>query len=465
MRHVHFIGIGGVGMSGLAQALMARGVRVSGSDPLRNAATDRLEAAGARIYRVQSAENIELEHPDIVVVTPAVQEANEELVAARRTGIPVLSRAQMLGRMMAESPRPRVAVAGTHGKTTTTSMLAEILVAAGLDPTVLVGAEYAGIGGNARVGSGPFLTEACEAFDSFLALSPDVAVITNIEADHLDWYLSEERLADGFRQFLDRTSPDGAVVWCADDPGVRRVVPRALGPRESLPYGLWSERQGTLRARVLSAGGGRTEFAVWRFGRAEELGRVALPVPGSHNVLNALGALGTALWMGVPFDTAARALERFQGAERRFDVLGERGGVLVVDDYAHHPTEVRATLAAARSAYPDRRVVAVFQPHLYSRTRDFMDEFAAALTDADAVVVTDIYPAREEPIPGVSAADLVERIAGRRRGGTVLYMPCKGDVPRALEWLARPGDLVLTMGAGDIREAGLAYLSAFPAAL
>jgi UDP-N-acetylmuramate--alanine ligase len=467
MRHIHFIGIGGVGMSGLAQVMLSRGARVSGSDLHPNAATDRLAAQGATIYTAQVAENIAREEPDLVVYTAAIHEDNPELAAARKTGVEIISRAEFLGRLMAEFKGPRVAVAGTHGKTTTTAMLAEVLMNGGLDPTVLIGGDYAPFGGNTRVGhSDVFVTEACEAYDSFLALRPDITIITNVEADHLDHYGTVERVFEGFRRFAAQTSANGLLVYCADDPGARRLVEELLGeegPRRRIAYGLESHGPDCLWAENTSESGGKL-FAVKRRAAGHEAVRsfhVELVIPGLHNVRNALAAIAAGLEIGVPEKAITTGqLRFFGGVGRRFETLGEVNGVLVIDDYAHHPTEIRATLAAARAAYPERRVVVVFQPHLYSRTRDFMDEFAGALAQADAVLLTDIYAAREEPIEGVRMADLARRIAALAPDITLLYLPDKGDIPGALSWVTRPGDLALVMGAGDIREAGERFVAA-----
>jgi UDP-N-acetylmuramate--alanine ligase len=459
MSRIYFIGIGGVGMSGLAGVMLARGFTVAGSDPHPNAATARLEERGATVYSTQAAANIERESPERVVYTAAIPEDNPELVAARGLGVPVITRAEFLGEMMAEFGGPRIAIGGTHGKTTTTAMTAEVLLAGGLDPTVLVGGEYPPIGGNVRVGGGEvFLTEACEAYNSFLAFRPDITVVTNVEADHLDHYGTEEGVFEGFRQFLSQTTPEGTVVINAADAGCVRLAELAGGslPRRVIWYG--AERpdgESLIAANAVTAHGRATFDLQHRIGGGVELlGTVELPVPGEHNVLNALAAAAAGLAAGVDGQAIAAGLARFQGTGRRFETLGEVNGVLVIDDYAHHPTEIRATLAAARAAYPERRLVAVFQPHLYSRTRDFMDEFGEALAAADAILLTNIYAAREQPIPGVNVADLAHKIAACAPRATLLYLPEKEDVAGALEWVTHEGDLVVVMGAGDIREAG-----------
>jgi len=451
-------------MSGLAQALLARGVRVSGSDIQRNAATERLAAQGATIYYTQVAENLEREQPDCIVVTAAIPEDNPELVAAYASGRQVVSRAEFLGRLMAEYGGPRIAVTGTHGKTTTTAMIACVLVEAGLDPTVLLGGDYAPFGGNARVGqSAVFLTEACEAYDSFLALHPDIAVITNIEAEHLDYYGHEGRLFASFQRFVAQTSPNGLLVWCAKDAGALRLMadlPAEVGPSHRMAYGLAPHGPHSIWATSVMREGMHTRFSVSYMkeeGSAEQLGTVWLRVPGWHNVLNALGAIAIGVSLQLPFSVLADALEGFEGTERRFEVLAQAGGILVLDDYAHHPTEIRNTVTTAREVYPERRLVVVFQPHLYSRTRDFLKEFADALVAADVIILTDIYPAREQPIPGVRVADIAHRVAAQAPTKTVLYLPDKRDILGALVWLVQPGDVVMTMGAGDIREVGEAY--------
>lgn len=460
MNHVHFIGIGGTGMSGLAQALLSRGVRVTGSDPHSNVATQRLASQGATVYTVQSADNIKRENPELVVATAAIPEENPELAAAHLAGIPVVSRAEFLGRLMAQYEGPTIAIAGTHGKTTTTAMVAEALLAGGLDPTVLVGGEYAPIGGNARIGKGQvFLTEACEAYGSFLSLRPQITVLTNVEADHLDHYATEDNVFAGFRKFVLQTTC--ALAWCSEDAGALRMVHYELrmdeGPRR-ISYGFGPYGDNSVWAEDVTAEGHGSEYDLRCSVRPDSV-HVTLRVPGRHNVLNSLAAAAVGIEAGVSLDDIARGLAAFEGAGRRFETLGESGGVLVIDDYAHHPTEITATLAASRSAFPDRRLTVVFQPHLYSRTRDFMDSFAEALCAADVILITDIYPAREQPIPGVNVTDLVRNIAERAPNRSLLYVPTKHDAVEALCWVCRTGDVVLTMGAGDIREVGEAFVA------
>lgn len=449
-------------MSGLAQIVAARGDRVSGSDPQANAATERLEAAGATIYRDQLATNISSERPDLVVVTAAVKEANPELAAARAAGVPVMSRAEYLGELMEQHSGPRIGITGTHGKTTTTAMTAAVLMDAGLDPTVLVGGEYQAMGGNVRVGrTGAFVTEACEAYDSFLQLHPDVAIITNVEADHLDYYGTEERVFESFEKFVEGSKPDGIVIACGDDWGVQRLMGKVGAARTFVTYGQRASACDFWAEEIQPAGAGSRFVAMRKTaGGAERLGEVTVSVPGSHIVLNALAVIALADRLGIPSTSVQAALTGFTGADRRFQVLGESGGITIIDDYAHHPTEIRATLAAAKSAFPARRVIVAFQPHLYSRTRDFLDEFARELSAADVIIAADIYAAREQPIPGVRSTDLIRRIAQVAPTISALYAGPLDEVVKALLWVARNGDVVISMGAGNIDEAGRDFLAA-----
>jgi len=462
-KHIHFLGIAGIGVSALAQAAQAQGIRVSGSDPHAdpesNPAIRRLQAGGAAITNRHEAANLAA-GVDLVVASAAVDTANPEIRAARERGIPVVSRAEALGRLMAAHRGPKIGVAGTHGKTTTTAMLGVILQHAGLEPTVFVGGEVAALGGNVRVGSatGPFVAEACEAYDSFLYLKPDIAVLTNVEADHLDHFGTFDRVVESFHQFLDGVPRDsGTIVACMDDPGVRKVLEGLADSRTVMGYGI-EAAEAPSRAENIALGAGTT-FA-WHGPKWCIL--IQLKIPGRHNVLNALAAATASRALGVSAEAIAAGLATFTGASRRQERLGEgtldgKSDILILDDYAHHPTEIRATLAALRGAYPDRRLVAVFQPHLYSRTRDFLPEFAEALAQADAVVVTDIYAAREAPIPEVRAEEIVTRIGRRELNKPALFVPDKQKIPAVLREAARPGDVVVFLGAGDIREQGEAF--------
>lgn len=440
----HFIGIGGSGMSGLARLLLGEGIAVTGSDIKESETTRALEAAGARISVGHRAEN--LNGATQVVYTAAVKDDNPELQEARRRGIPTVIRAEMLARVM-EGKRG-IAISGTHGKTTTTGMAASAFITAGADPSVLVGGDWSDIGGNARAGKGPhFIAEACEAFDSFLELHPHVALITNVEADHLDWHGSLEGVIEAFRRFLDQLQPEGYAVGCRDDENVRRLLTRFN--RRAVTYGL--EDGADYVAVDLNLGRMHPTFTVVRYG--QPIGEVTLGVPGRHNVLNALGVVAVGMEEKLPFDQVAAGLSRFHGVGRRFEVLGDVGDILVLDDYAHHPTEIRATLAAARRSL-GRYTTVVFQPHLYSRTQLLMDDFARSFEDANRVIVADIYAAREQPIEGVSSQLLVQRILEAEPEKQVEWISDRAQILLRLLEQSRPGDLVMTMGAGDIRETG-----------
>lgn len=438
--HIHLVGIGGAGLSAIARVLMNMGYQVSGSDCTASELTAALAAEGAMVSINHAARNID--GAELLLVSSAIPPDNPEVLAARATGVPVLKRADLLGRLMAG--RRGIAVAGAHGKTTTTAMLASVLMAAGLDPTFIVGGVIAELGTNARAGKGDiFLIEADEYDRTFLGLEPQVAVLTVVEHDHPDCYPTLESLQDAFREFINRLPPDGLLVASIDDPGVR-----SLGREWESAGGTvrWygSGADATWRATDLQPNqAGGSDFVVSR--RGQTVGLVRLRVPGKHNVLNALATIVVADWLGLPFETVRSTLTDFRGVGRRFEIKSEVNGVIIVDDYAHHPTEIEATLAAARERFPGRRIWAVFQPHTYSRTRALMDEFARAFTDADEVIVLDIYAAREIDDLGVSAQQLVARmphpharhIAGRHAAADYLVAH------------VRPGDVLITMGAGD----------------
>jgi UDP-N-acetylmuramate--alanine ligase len=451
LSRIHFVGAGGVGMSGLAEILLlSTPLQISGCDREQGENTDRLVALGAKISLGHDPAH--LSEVDLVVISSAVDESNPEVAAARERGIPVIRRAQMLGQIM--RLKQGIAIAGTHGKTTTTSLTGMVLTEAGFDPTIVVGGRVRILGTNARLGRGDFLVAEADEYDrSFLELTPDVAVITNIEADHLDCYRDLAEILDAFVLFANRVPFYGAVVACLDDAGVGAVLSRV--EKRVVTYG--ESPQAHVRAREIRLEASGTRFDVWdsEHGR---LGEVLLPLPGRHNVANALAAIAVGRELLIPFETIAQALAGFTGVIRRFEKKGERAGVLVVDDYAHHPTELSATLAAARQVYPDRRLVALFQPHLFSRTRDFATEFGRALLGADVAVVTDVYPSREKPLPGVTG-QLVVRSAREAGHRNLVYVADKKRVADRLERLLRPGDLLLTMGAGDVVRFGEGYLA------
>ena len=443
LTHVHFVGIGGAGMSGLAEILLDYDLVVTGSDLSSSEATQRLESIGARVYLGHHEDHIE--GADLVVYSSAVPANNPELRAAGECGIAVVRRAEILGELM--RLKYGVAVAGTHGKTTTTSLVGTVLTEAGLDPTVLVGGRLRLTGTGARHGGSEYLVAEADEYDrSFLRLMPIVAVVTNIDADHLDTYGSIEAIEDAFLNFASRVPFFGRVIACVDDEPVLRMV-ETLQDRRVLGYGL--SEAAALRAHDLEPRAlGGTYFRVSLAG-AGELGAVELPMPGVHNVQNALAAIGVALTLDVPFQAISRALSSFRGVHRRFERLGEWQGALVIDDYAHHPTEVAATLRAAKDLDEVSELHAVFQPHLYSRTRDQSASFGEALLLADHAWITDIYPSREEPIAGVSSQLVLD--AARSSGHPSAHLcPRWQDMPAALSGTVKAGDAIVTLGAGDI---------------
>ena len=431
-------------MSGIAELLANLGYEVSGSDARTSEVTNRLVSLGVRVQSGHDAAHIG--DADVVVVSSAVHDDNPEVVEARRRGTPVIPRAEMLAELM--RLRYGIAVAGAHGKTTTTSMIALVLERAGLDPTAVIGGRLSAFGSNARLGRGDYMVvEADESDRSFLKLSPAIALITNIDREHMESYGSWDALQQAFADFANKVPFYGAVVACADDAPIQALLPRFT--RRVITYG--GEESGAQiagRGMTLEAFGSQCTV-VRRSGEAGEvvLGELRLRVPGRHNLLNALGTVAVGLEVGVPFDRIASALGGFQGAERRFQLHGEVGGVMVVDDYGHHPTEIAAVIAAARAGI-GRRVVIVFQPHRYSRTRDLLDAFGDALGAADEVVLTDIYAAGEAPIAGVTIEGV--EAAVRRTGASVRVVKSLDDLPRAVAAAARPNDLVITLGAGSI---------------
>jgi UDP-N-acetylmuramate--alanine ligase len=441
-HRIHFVGVGGVGMSGIAEVLLNLGYQVSGSDLRQGEATERLTGLGGRIFIGHEAANVE--GAQVVVYSTAVRPDNPEVVAARAQGIPVIPRADMLAELM--RMKYGIAVAGSHGKTTTTSLVAAVLARGGLDPTIVVGGRLQSIGSNARLGHGQFLVaEADESDGSFLRLSPAVSVITNIDREHLDHYGSLEELRQAFIYFANRVPFYGVTLLCADDPQVRGILPQVT--KRHLLYG--TSPDAALRAEDVRLEAQGTSFRVTSEGR--ELGTVRLALPGLHNVLNALAAVAVGLELEVAFSHVADALAAFRGVGRRFETRGEAHGVLVVDDYGHHPTEVAATLAAARTL--GRRVLVLFQPHRFTRTALLHREFGACFGDADKVWLLDVYAAGESPVPGVTARTIVEsaEALGQRQ---LVYVGDAGAAVEAVAREARPGDLVLTLGAGDVWKLG-----------
>jgi UDP-N-acetylmuramate--alanine ligase len=450
VRRLHFVGIGGIGMSGLAELLRSMGFSVSGSDLKESEATERLRSLGIAVFPAgHRGEYVGGAH--VVVYSSAVDRENPEVAAARALGIPVIKRAEMLAEVM--RMKRGIAVGGTHGKTTTTSMTGAILLAGGLDPTIVVGGRVHQIGTNARLGKGEFLVAEADEFDrSFLELRPVLAVVTNIDLEHLDTYRDLADIQDSFCRFASSVPFFGAAVLGIDDANVEAI--RGRIERRVITCGLTPRADVTAKDLSLSRTGAR--FTVLAEG--VPLGPVSLPLAGLHNVKNALAALAVAREAEVPFAVAAGALAEFTGVVRRFERKGEKGGVLVVDDYAHHPTEVAATLAAARQAHPDRRLVVLFQPHLFSRTRDFAQGFGAAFLAADLVFVMAVYGSREAPIPGVTGRLVADAAAALGHRG-VRYVPERADVLPALEAELKDGDLLITMGAGDVYRLGTDYLA------
>ncbi len=445
IRRVHMVGIGGIGMSSIAEVLLTRGYRVTGSDLKKSEVTDRLEELGATIYEGHAADQIG--DADVVVHSSAVKpDNNPETAEAVRRHIPLIRRSEMLGELM--RMKFGVGVAGTHGKTTTTSMTGLVVAKGGFDPTIIVGGKVSVFGSNAVAGEGDIIIIEADEYDrTFLKLTPSLAVITNIEADHLDIYEDLDDIKRAFLQFANSVPFFGAAIVCLDDPAVQEIVDRI--DRRILTYGL--ARQARLRAVNLHHEGLVTHFDV--LFDDEKLGTIALQAPGKHNIRNALAAVGVGLELDIDFEYIAAGLGSFTGVHRRFEKVGEANGVLLLDDYAHHPTELVATLEAAGQGFPNRRIVAVFQPHLYSRTRDFLDDFARAFFNADVLVLTDIYGAREQPIERITGQALAD-LAARRGHRDVRYVADKKALPDTLAELVEPGDVVITLGAGDIYRYG-----------
>lgn len=445
IEKIHFVGIGGIGMSGIAEVLLNLGYKVSGSDLRASDTTERLAGLGAEVSIGHQAEN--LINVDVVVISSAVHDDNPEVIEAKRMHVPVIPRAEMLAELM--RMKYGIAIAGTHGKTTTTSMAASILGHAGIDPTIVIGGKLNAIGTNAQLGQGKFLlAEADESDGSFLALSPTIAVVTNIDADHLDHYTGGiEEIKDTFVEFINKVPFYGLAVLCLDDNNIRAILPRVK--KRYMTYGLSS--QSDIRATHVRHNGFLTSFVAHYKGY--RLGDVSFPMPGPHNVLNAMACIAVALELDVPFAAIQEGFARFGGVGRRFTVKGEPNGIMVVDDYGHHPVEIKATLAAARQGWPERRIVAAFQPHRYTRTHELFDEFVTAFYDADVLILTDVYAAGEQPIEDATAERLGSEIL-RHGQKDVTYIANRELVPEYLAGIVKPGDIVITLGAGNIWQQG-----------
>ena len=447
-RQIHFVGIGGSGMSGIAEVLVNLRYHVSGSDLTASDATRRLKRLGAKILRGHKADHVAA--ADVVVVSSAVKAENPEIVEARRRKIPVIPRAEMLAEIM--RMKYGVAVAGAHGKTSTTAMIAVVLTAGGLDPTVVIGGRVKALRSGAKLGKGEFMVaEADESDGSFLKMKPTIAVVTNIDREHLDHYRDLGEIQDAFVQFLARVPFYGAAVVCLDEPNLRAILPRV--DRKLVTYGLSSDAD--LVATDVAFTGFNSTYVV-RF-RGEKLGSIRLRVPGRHSVYNSLAALAVGLELDIPFAKIAKALARFAAVDRRFQRKGEAFGATVVDDYGHHPTEIAATLAAAREGFGARALV-VFQPHRYSRTRALLEEFGRAFVLSDRVIVTSVYAAGEAPLPDVDGAAVADALV-RHGHPSVVYEPRLERIAGRLKQLVLPGDLVITLGAGDVWKVGEAFLA------
>ncbi len=447
VRAIHMIGIGGAGMSGIAEVLLNLGYAVQGSDAAEGAAVRRLRSLGATIHIGHAAEH--LGHPQVVVKSSAVAEDNPEVVAARGKSIPVIARAEMLAELM--RLRTGIAVAGTHGKTTTTSLTAAIFDTAGLDPTVIIGGLLNAYGANARLGQGEYIiAEADESDGSFLCLAPIINVVTNVDYDHVDFYGTQAAIDEAFVAFMNKVPFYGVNLVCGDDPGVRRLLP--LVKRPVITYGFGEDN--AIRAEIMECGA-TSWFKVFlkENGKDVEWGEVELAQPGTHNVLNALAAIGAGLQAGVSPRDCVAGLAKFSGVGRRFERKGEKNGVTVIDDYGHHPAEIAATLRTVGQVHPGRRVVMVFQPHRFTRTRALFGEFCQTFEPVDKLFLTEIYPASEKPIPGVSGQSLAQGIRQVSRTD-VIFLPDFDAVVEALKTELRPGDVLITQGAGNVTSVG-----------
>lgn len=457
VQHIHFVGIGGVGMSGIAEILLNMGFRVSGSDKSESEQTRRLASMGGTIHMGHDPRHIE--GAEVLVYSSAVRSDNVEIVAAKQQKVPVIPRAEMLAELM--RLRYGIAVAGAHGKTTTTTMVATVLAEGGLDPTAVIGGKVNSFGGHAKKGEGDFLVaEADESDGSFLKLSPTVAVVTTIDREHLDYYRTFEAIQATFLSFINKVPFYGLSILCGDDRAIAELIPRV--EKRYLTYGLEKEAATRGTASHLDLVAEEMAFQPWkttfqaRF-HGEALGRFTLPVPGRHNVLNALAAIAVGLELEIPVESIRKGLEGYRGVERRFQLQGEKNGVWVIDDYGHHPTEIRATLAAAKRGWGCELLV-LFQPHRYTRTRDLLDELAGSFTDADHLILTDIYAAGEPPIPGIDGERLCQAVAASGHPD-VTFLRDRAEMLAAIQKKAKPGMMVITLGAGDIWKLGKEFLN------
>lgn len=443
IKKIHFVGIGGIGMSGIAEILLNQGFEITGSDLMESEVTDHLKSLGVKIYKGHSANN--LNDADVLVYSSAVNTKNPEVQAAFEKKIPVIKRSEMLAECM--RMKYGIGIAGTHGKTTTTSMVGLVLTEGGIDPTIIVGGKLSGLGGtNARLGNGEYIVVEADEFDrTFLRLTPSIAAITTLEAEHLDTYKDLDDVKSAFIEFANKVPFFGFVTLCMDEPALQDIIP--LINKKVITYGL--TQQADVRAIELSHKEYNSTFTVVYKG--EELGKITLKIPGAHNVKNSLVAVTIARELGIEFEKIKNALEKFSGVYRRFETKYNKE-ILVIDDYAHHPTEINASLAGIRSGWK-RRLIAVFQPHLYSRTKDFYAEFGRSFLNSDVFICTDVYPAREEPIEGITG-ELIANSAKSFGHKNVIYEPDKNKLPELLKKIFKKDDIVITMGAGDIWKFG-----------
>ncbi len=447
-KRIHFIGIGGSGMSGIAEVLINQGYEVSGSDKVRTSITDHLEQLGARIHFEHAPGNIE--NVQLVITSSAIKSDNIEVVAAQQRMIPVIPRAEMLAELM--RMKYGIAIAGTHGKTTTTSLVATVLAGGELDPTVIIGGRLKNIGGHAKMGQSEFLVaEADESDGSFLRLSPTITVVTTLDEEHMDFYHTLDNIKKTFLEFINKVPFYGSAILCLDDPNIQSLIPSVK--KRHITYGLTTQADYTARNIVIEDL--NTYFTVYHHGR--ELGRILSGTLGQHNVLNTLAAVAVGMELNLDFDTVAASLKNFGGVQRRFEVVEKSDELILVDDYGHHPAEIRATLKTAKEAWPDRRLIVVFQPHRYSRTQSLMKEFWSAFNDADHLLVTDIYSAGELPIEGVDARQIAEGV--REFGHKEVEHIGNNQVSDRISRLVKPGDAVMTLGAGDVWKLGRNLLS------
>ncbi|HNR65718.1 MAG TPA: UDP-N-acetylmuramate--L-alanine ligase [Atribacterota bacterium] len=446
-KRIHFIGIGGAGMSGIASLMLELGYQISGSDLNSNISTERLIDKGALIYKGHDGRHVL--GANLVVISSAINKENQEVIAARKNNIEIIPRAEMLSRLM--NQKYRIAVSGTHGKTTTTSMISLLLEGMNLDPTIAIGGEVNDIGGNAKLGRGDYVVvEADESDGSFLLLNPNIAIITNIENDHLDYFTNLEKTMESFQQFIEKIPETGSLLYGYDCPNTRMVAERVAGKKNVISYGFHQNAKVRAANTCLSK---KTSLSEIYFGQ-HKLGNLKLNIPGYYNVSNALAAIATCLQLGLKFQDMAEILYHFNGVKRRQEIIFRLNDeFMIMDDYGHHPSEIKATLQAIRLGWPECRIITIFQPHRYSRTKLLLDYFGTAFQDSHIVIVNEIYAANEKPIPNISAELIYQKIK-KEQGENIYYLPGREDTVSFLRGIIAPGDIVITMGAGDVWKVG-----------